>query len=459
MAATFVLGPVKEDGTASLFVRVQDFNHKIQIKQKTGLYIEPLIWERRNDHKFMLRYKTNTDVNSIIKKADKIREDINSRFERGIMLNKDAVREIVHNVVYAEQIQEDEEKAEAERLAIELANRMTFRKFFDKYIIDAQAGKRLSEKGTVYAKGTFSSLCQAHDHLRDFETQIGREYDFDDINMEFYLDYTAYLNGRGLALNTIGKNINWLKTMMSIAESEGYHTNRVYRDKRFKGARVEVDTIYLTKQDLNKLRKVDLSNRTPGFELARDIFFIGVWTAQRVSDYNNISKDDIKTIKRRIIVDKPDPKHKGKTIPVVEEEERLVLNLRQKKTGAKVAIPCSPELKRILEKYEYNIPRLSDQNINDNIKEVAKMAKLTEKIKITTIKGGKEEVNYFPKWKLVHTHTARRTGATLMYLSGMDIYDIMKITGHTTPVTLKKYIKADELEVADKILDKYDYFK
>lgn len=87
------------------------------------------------------------------------------------------------------------------------------------------------------------------------------------------------------------------------------------------------------------------------------------------------------------------------------------------------------------------------------------MAKLTEKIKITTIKGGKEEVNYFPKWKLVHTHTARRTGATLMYLSGMDIYDIMKITGHTTPVTLKKYIKADELEVADKILDKYDYFK
>ena len=41
----------------------------------------------------------------------------------------------------------------------------------------------------------------------------------------------------------------------------------------------------------------------------------------------------------------------------------------------------------------------------------------------------------------------------------MDIYDIMKITGHSTPQTLKKYIKADELEVVDKIVNKYDYFK
>ena len=45
-----------------------------------------------------------------------------------------------------------------------------------------------------------------------------------------------------------------------------------------------------------------------------------------------------------------------------------------------------------------------------------------------------------------------------MYLAGMDIYDIMKITGHSTPVMLKKYIKADQLEVVEKITEKYDYF-
>lgn len=37
-----------------------------------------------------------------------------------------------------------------------------------------------------------------------------------------------------------------------------------------------------------------------------------------------------------------------------------------------------------------------------------------------------------------------------MYLSGMDIYDIMKITGHTSPAMLRKYIKAENLTVVEK---------
>ena len=59
----------------------------------------------------------------------------------------------------------------------------------------------------------------------------------------------------------------------------------------------------------------------------------------------------------------------------------------------------------------------------------------------------------------MHSHTARRTGATLMYLAGIDIYDIMKVTGHSSPKMLKKYIKADRLEVVRKLTDKYDYFR
>lgn len=107
---------------------------------------------------------------------------------------------------------------------------------------------------------------------------------------------------------------------------------------------------------------------------------------------------------------------------------------------------------------QFDIPKLSDQNINDNIKEIAKLAGLTEIIKTESTKGGKKTIEEHKKYELVHSHTARRTGATLMYLAGMDIYDIMKITGHSTPIMLKKYIKADELEVVDKITDKYDYF-
>jgi integrase len=56
-----------------------------------------------------------------------------------------------------------------------------------------------------------------------------------------------------------------------------------------------------------------------------------------------------------------------------------------------------------------------------------------------------------PKYALIHTHTARRTAATLMYLAGMDVFNICSVTGHSSIAMLKKYIKADEIERARTI--------
>ena len=90
---------------------------------------------------------------------------------------------------------------------------------------------------------------------------------------------------------------------------------------------------------------------------------------------------------------------------------------------------------------------------------MARKAGITQPVSIETTKGGVKKQESKEKCELVMSHTARRTGATLMYLAGVDIYDIMKITGHTTPEMLKKYIKADQLDVVQKLTDKYDYFK
>jgi site-specific recombinase XerD len=112
----------------------------------------------------------------------------------------------------------------------------------------------------------------------------------------------------------------------------------------------------------------------------------------------------------------------------------------------------------LLAKYNNHLPYIWEQKLNQYIKVVAEMAGITEEVPITSTKGGKRETANIRKCDLVKTHTARRTGATLMYLSGMDLYDICKITGHTNIKNLRKYIKADELDVATKIT-KYDYFK
>ena len=153
---------------------------------------------------------------------------------------------------------------------------------------------------------------------------------------------------------------------------------------------------------------------------------VGVYTAQRVSDYNNIARENI----------------------VPGPDGGLVVRLRQKKTGAWVTIPVKEELRVILVKYDYRLPHVAEQSINACIKEVAKVAGVDTPVTVETTTGGVSSLCTRPKYELIHTHTARRTGATLMYLAGMDVFNICSVTGHSSISMLKKYIKADDLDRA-----------
>lgn len=314
--------------------------------------------------------------------------------------------------------------------------RSTLNEFISLYLDQIANGVRQTDRGRNFAPSTVKSVRYSLRQFDRFQGATGRQYDFPDIDMAFYYDYTSFLKKKGFSINSVGKCIRDLKVILHAAEIDGLNTSLFWKEKRFKGIRVDVDNIYLTLDDLRKMMSIDFATLSPGHEQARDIFMVGVWTAQRISDYNHIKPEDFDTLR-------------GITY----------LNVRQQKTGAKIAIPCNSALKAILEKYDFNLPHLPDRVINRNIKDVARAAGLSETVEIETTRGGVPKKERVPKWQLVHSHTARRTGATLMYLAGVDLYDIMKITGHTTPAMLKKYIKADTLEVVEKLTGKYDYFR
>ena len=457
MAATFFVMKKKKNGFATLFVRLQVLKQRVDIKGKTPIEVNFAAWnnaQKGPTAKENYR-KANPELWAMM---ENIKEALEATESREVGITPDEFRLIINDTFYREQkarkAKDDEEAAKA----AEEAKKMTLVEFMDKFVEDIKNGGRQTDKGLNYAPATVKSIKASVTLFKLYQKTKKRIINFDDIDMQFYYDYTAWLKKKEYSVNTIGKNVKQLKAILATALSEGHHTNVKYQDKKFKGTRVEVDSIYLTKEDLEKFTSVDLSNYGPGHEQARDIFMVGVWTAQRVSDYNNISKDDIQTYQTRSIVDEPDPENPGKTIAKIVTRDITVINIRQKKTDAKVTIPCSSALKKILEKYDYQLPHLEDQVINRYIKEIAEKAGLTETIEIKETKGGTPKLVKYQKYELIHTHTARRTGATLMYLSGMDIYDIMKITGHTSPSMLKKYIKADQLEVVDKIVAKYNYF-
>ena len=111
------------------------------------------------------------------------------------------------------------------------------------------------------------------------------------------------------------------------AASSGHHHNIIYKNVKFKGYRVDVDAIYLTKEEHDAMMKAYLSGLDPAAELARDIFMVGVWTAQRVSDYHNISRDAIHTTKKHWIEEVPDPEHEGETIPTTRTKEITYIDI------------------------------------------------------------------------------------------------------------------------------------
>lgn len=448
----------EKKGEATLFVRLQSRKQGINYKVATPLDVDVQAWNKSKKSAITLK-NFREAYPDLTEKMDKIMRVLDDTLSRETPITKEEMRELIDSVVYAEardaqrRRKEEKAKAEAEK------NRMTLNKYIAAYIEQIQSGARQTESGRNFAPSTVKTVKLALDQFAQFQKAKKRKYDFDDVDMNLYYDYTAYLKKKDYSINTVGKCVKQLKTVMAAAESEGHHRNNLWKDKKFKGTRVEVDNIYLTQEDLDKIMAVPEDKLDYYQLLARDIFMVGVWTAQRVSDYNNIKKEDFTTVKKKIIVEVPDPENPWTVIDQIEQKEVTYLNVRQQKTGAKVTIPCKTELKKILEKYDYQLPHLADQVINRNIKKVAEMAGLNELVEIETTKGGTPKKEKIEKYKLIHTHTARRTGATLMYLAGIDIYDIMKVTGHASPKMLKKYIKADSLEVAEKLSDKYDYFQ
>lgn len=453
MAVSFILRTTKKTGYAPVFARIQTRKTGLNLRLSTHVSVPIQKWNLSRDGVAFNNFKQSEEGVKIFSKLEKIERALNSLLEQDVIITAEQMTGIIDNIAFEEEREVERKKAEEEARKIAEANRMTLNKFIAMYIEQISNGARQTERGMNFAFSTVKSIKSALNQFAYYQEHLGREIDFNDIDMNFYHEYTAYLKGKNYSINSIGKCIKELKTILATAEGEGYHNNPKYKDKKFKGTRVEVDNIYLTKEDLQKIMSVDLSKYEKGHEYVRDIFMVGVWTAQRVSDYNNISRENIKTYVREVI----ETDENGEKKIVSKEFTRI--DIRQQKTGAKVVIPCSSELRAILEKYDYNLPHLEDQVINRYIKDIGKDAGLTEMVEIEKTQGGKAQMQRIEKYKLIHTHTARRTGATLMYLSGMDIYDIMKITGHSSPAMLKKYIKADQLEVASKIEDKYDYFK
>lgn len=469
MPAVFTL---KKDGVVEARLRIKrtiDGVPTVIVNQRhliKGLSITESDWNRyRTLRKESTRDSFLDDNTEFAKDITRLKAIGKKMNEAGENLTGEMLNTIIHDVMYAEEIEEkkrieaERKKEEEEKLeAKKKKEKMTLTKFIDQYIQDVKDGTRTTlAHGRTFVQGSRFSLTNSLGHFKEFMKDTGITYDFQDVDLDCYVKYKAWLMAQDIskdkedpkhepvhyADNTIGGFIKKLKCVLRAAESRGYPVNPAYKSTEFKAqSSIDVDTIYLTREEVERFEKVDLTQKEDGknLELARDIFLVGVWTAQRVSDYNNLKPENIKVVDNN-------------------GTPMTYISIHQQKTGRLVEIPCNAKVRAILNKYPKGLPHLSDQKINMYIKQIGKMAGIDEVVEVKGSRGGQVIKEYYKKYELICTHTARRTGATLMYLDGIAIYDIMKVTGHKSVTTLEKYIRADKLEVAQKLVLQYDYFK
>jgi integrase len=292
--------------------------------------------------------------------------------------------------------------------------KMTFVKFIEQYI---EQSKSVKKHETIKAYRTTLN------HLLNYSKTYRKPIDFENIHLDFYYDFTDYIaKDLGNSKNTVAKQVKTIKTFMNEATDRGLNTNLAFKSRSFKKVTEVVDKIYLTKEEIEKIYKLDLS-KTKTKEIVRDLFVVSCYTGLRFSDFTNIKKEDIR-------------------------DEKIFM--KTNKTDQYVVIPIASIVKEILKKYNHNLPaEISNQKMNEYLKEIGEMAEINDPIVITKTKSGKRIQATFKKHQLISAHCGRRSFATNAYKDKVPAISIMKITGHTSEKAFLGYIRISQEENAE----------
>ena len=112
-------------------------------------------------------------------------------------------------------------------------------------------------------------------------------------------------------------------------------------------------------------------------------------------------------------------------------------------------IPLHEELKLILDKYKWKLPKISSQKFNVQIQKICKALGINDKIKFTHSKGNFKKEEIKEKWEKIGSHTARRTYITLAAEDNIPDHLIMAVTGIKGSNTLKKYKKVNDKAIVE----------
>ena len=274
-----------------------------------------------------------------------------------------------------------------------------------------------------WTDSTFEKFATMKNHLTNFREGLTFEF-FDERGLN---DYVGYLRDvKEMRNTTIGKQLSFLKWFLRWAFKKGVHQNNAYDSYKPKLKSTQKKIIFLTWDELNRLREFKIPFSKQALERVRDVFLFQCFTGLRYSDVFNLRRSDIKDDHIEVTT--------------VKTSDSLIIELNN-------------HSKAILDKYkdvafedDKVLPVITNQKMNDYLKELAEMAGIDEPIRQTYYKGNERIDEVTPKYALLGTHAGRRTFICNALALGIPPQVVMKWTGHSDYKAMKPYI-----DIADDI--------
>lgn len=308
-----------------------------------------------------------------------------------------------------------------------------------------------------WASGTLEPLIATRKHIE----QIGKYKVFNDFNengLAYFIDFLRKKCRMGE--NTIQKHFANLRWFLNWAIRKGYCTEDAIKRYRPKFKILEKPVIFLTKDELIRLYKYEIPENGTKVKLVdlngeeyekevrdagalaktRDLFCFCAFTSLRYSDMAKLKRTDIV----------------GNYIYVTTQ-----------KTNDRLPIDLNEYSRAILDRYkdckfphDLALPVISNQKMNDYIKELGELCGFNEPITRVSFRAGNKVTEIQPKYELLGTHAARRTFICIMLSMGVSPQIVMKWTGHSDYKAMKPYIdiaetaKAEAMNMFSKGLEK-----
>lgn len=274
-----------------------------------------------------------------------------------------------------------------------------------------------------WSHATYEKFAAVKTHLERFDSELT----FESLDEPKLTQYVKFLEKQeDLRNSSIMKNIAYLKWFLRWCSRKGYCTNNAYADFNPKLKSTKKKVIFLTMEELNKLREYNIPPTKQYLERVRDVLLFCCFSGLRHSDVHNLRKSDIKT------------NH---------------IEVTTVKTADDLVIELNNHSKAILEKYkdvqfenDMALPVISNQKMNEYIKELGELAEINEPVRETYYKGNRRIDEVLPKYALLSTHVGRRTFICNALALGIPAEVVMKWTGHSDYKAMKPYI-----DIADDI--------